>query len=271
MELLRDAHGQVGIAPAPDQADRKGARASSGTRAALAATAGMRSAVRERSGRSELRGPRNWPTKPGAKRSASARRPKKRRTCQAKSCRKRYTDLREGLPGIATDLLTARLRTLEAAGLVQRRTLPRPAPAPSTSSPSAAPSSAGSCRRSASWGSGSSAPRRPTRTCPRSASCSPCRPHFPRRTPRARRDLRAAARRRDVRGSGARRNRRDGTRQRPRVRPRAARRPSDARTAVARRADRRAGDGVRRAGGRGSPWGARALRGRLRMAIDFRP
>jgi DNA-binding HxlR family transcriptional regulator len=42
---------------------------------------------------------------------------------------KRYTDLREGLPGIATDLLTARLRTLEGAGLVARRTLPRPAPA----------------------------------------------------------------------------------------------------------------------------------------------
>jgi DNA-binding HxlR family transcriptional regulator len=42
---------------------------------------------------------------------------------------KRYTDLREGLPGIATDLLTARLRTLEAAGLVRRRTLPKPAPA----------------------------------------------------------------------------------------------------------------------------------------------
>jgi DNA-binding HxlR family transcriptional regulator len=42
---------------------------------------------------------------------------------------KRYTDLREGLPGIATDLLTARLRTLEAAGLVARRELPRPAPA----------------------------------------------------------------------------------------------------------------------------------------------
>ena len=42
---------------------------------------------------------------------------------------KRYTDLREGLPGIATDLLTARLRTLERAGLVRRRTLPRPAPA----------------------------------------------------------------------------------------------------------------------------------------------
>jgi len=42
---------------------------------------------------------------------------------------KRYTDLRTGLPGIATDLLTARLRTLESAGLVQRRTLPKPAPA----------------------------------------------------------------------------------------------------------------------------------------------
>src|SRR5215212_10227581 len=39
----------------------------------------------------------------------------------------RYTDLREGLPGIATDLLTARLRALEQAGYVQRRQLPRPA------------------------------------------------------------------------------------------------------------------------------------------------
>ena len=42
---------------------------------------------------------------------------------------KRYTDLREMLPGIGTDLLTARLRTLEDAGLVLRRSLPRPAPA----------------------------------------------------------------------------------------------------------------------------------------------
>ncbi len=42
---------------------------------------------------------------------------------------KRYTDLRDGLPGIATDLLTARLRTLQGAGLVRRRQLPRPAPA----------------------------------------------------------------------------------------------------------------------------------------------
>jgi DNA-binding HxlR family transcriptional regulator len=40
---------------------------------------------------------------------------------------RRYTDLRDALPGIATDLLTARLRTLEEAGYVQRRKLPRPA------------------------------------------------------------------------------------------------------------------------------------------------
>jgi DNA-binding HxlR family transcriptional regulator len=41
----------------------------------------------------------------------------------------RYTDLQAGLPGIATDMLTARLRTLEAEGLVRRRELPPPAPA----------------------------------------------------------------------------------------------------------------------------------------------
>jgi DNA-binding HxlR family transcriptional regulator len=41
----------------------------------------------------------------------------------------RYTDLHEGLPGIATDILTERLRMLEAGGLVRRRELPPPAPA----------------------------------------------------------------------------------------------------------------------------------------------
>lgn len=40
---------------------------------------------------------------------------------------KRYTDLRDGLPGIPTDLLAARLRDLEAERLVERRVLPRPA------------------------------------------------------------------------------------------------------------------------------------------------
>jgi DNA-binding HxlR family transcriptional regulator len=34
---------------------------------------------------------------------------------------RRYRDLREDLPGIATDLLTARLRALESAGYVERR------------------------------------------------------------------------------------------------------------------------------------------------------
>lgn len=41
---------------------------------------------------------------------------------------KRYSDLRDGLPGIAANLLAARLRRLEADGLVHRRRLPRPAP-----------------------------------------------------------------------------------------------------------------------------------------------
>jgi DNA-binding HxlR family transcriptional regulator len=40
---------------------------------------------------------------------------------------KRYTDLRTGLPGIAANLLAARLRTLEEDGIVRRRRLPPPA------------------------------------------------------------------------------------------------------------------------------------------------
>lgn len=40
---------------------------------------------------------------------------------------KRYTDLQDGLPGISTDVLAARLRDLEAAGLLERRVLPPPA------------------------------------------------------------------------------------------------------------------------------------------------
>ncbi|MGW5266872.1 winged helix-turn-helix transcriptional regulator [Microbispora sp. NPDC004025] len=38
----------------------------------------------------------------------------------------RYTDLRSGLPGIATNLLADRLRDLEAAGLVEREDAPPP-------------------------------------------------------------------------------------------------------------------------------------------------
>jgi DNA-binding HxlR family transcriptional regulator len=39
----------------------------------------------------------------------------------------RFTDLRVGLPGIPPNLLTARLRELEEAGLIGRRELPAPA------------------------------------------------------------------------------------------------------------------------------------------------
>jgi DNA-binding HxlR family transcriptional regulator/putative sterol carrier protein len=40
---------------------------------------------------------------------------------------KRFSDLLRGLPGIPTNVLTARLKELEEAGLVQRKVLPRPA------------------------------------------------------------------------------------------------------------------------------------------------
>lgn len=40
---------------------------------------------------------------------------------------KRFTDLRRGLPRIPTNILTARLKELEQAGIVSRRLLPRPA------------------------------------------------------------------------------------------------------------------------------------------------
>jgi DNA-binding HxlR family transcriptional regulator len=40
---------------------------------------------------------------------------------------KRFTDLRRGLPRIPTNILSARLKELEDAGIVRRRILPRPA------------------------------------------------------------------------------------------------------------------------------------------------
>jgi DNA-binding HxlR family transcriptional regulator len=40
---------------------------------------------------------------------------------------KRFKDLLEGLPGIGTNLLAARLKTLEGEGIVRRATLPPPA------------------------------------------------------------------------------------------------------------------------------------------------
>jgi DNA-binding HxlR family transcriptional regulator/putative sterol carrier protein len=42
---------------------------------------------------------------------------------------KRFTDLEQGLPGIPTNVLSARLRELEDSGLVERRLRPRPASA----------------------------------------------------------------------------------------------------------------------------------------------
>lgn len=39
----------------------------------------------------------------------------------------RYSDIARGLPGVATDILTRRLRDLEEAGVVTRRQLPPPA------------------------------------------------------------------------------------------------------------------------------------------------
>jgi DNA-binding HxlR family transcriptional regulator len=42
---------------------------------------------------------------------------------------RRFTDLKQGLPGIATNVLSQRLRQLEHNGIVARRRLPPPAPA----------------------------------------------------------------------------------------------------------------------------------------------
>jgi DNA-binding HxlR family transcriptional regulator len=42
---------------------------------------------------------------------------------------RRFTDLFDGLPGISTDLLTDRLRSLESAGAVRRREVRTPVPA----------------------------------------------------------------------------------------------------------------------------------------------
>lgn len=39
---------------------------------------------------------------------------------------KRFSDLQRGLPGIPSNILTARLKELEESGVIQRRALPRP-------------------------------------------------------------------------------------------------------------------------------------------------
>lgn len=42
---------------------------------------------------------------------------------------RRYSDIRAGLPGIASNLLAERLRELEADGIIQKRNVPPPTPA----------------------------------------------------------------------------------------------------------------------------------------------
>lgn len=42
---------------------------------------------------------------------------------------RRFTDLFDGLPGVATDVLAERLRAMEAAGVVRHRTVKHPVPA----------------------------------------------------------------------------------------------------------------------------------------------
>src|SRR5262249_48560529 len=81
---------------------------------------------------------------------------------------KRFTDLQDSLPGIGTNILSARLKQLEQIGVLQRRRLaPPPAPPPpplpgSTSSPTADATSPTSCSGSA---AGASArPPSPTST-----------------------------------------------------------------------------------------------------------
>ena len=54
---------------------------------------------------------------------------------------KRFSDLRAGLPRVAPDVLSQRLRELEGAGVLRRRRCRRRAARASTSSPSGARSS----------------------------------------------------------------------------------------------------------------------------------
>src|SRR5713101_848734 len=42
---------------------------------------------------------------------------------------RRYTDLVEGLPGVGTNVLSTRLRDLEAGGIIERTRVPAPTPA----------------------------------------------------------------------------------------------------------------------------------------------
>ena len=79
-----------------------------------------------------------------------------------------FNELQRGLPGISRSVLTERMRALERAEVIERRTAPKAAPSSTASRPPVATSSR-SCRRSASGAqpgrSPSRAPRSSIPTC----------------------------------------------------------------------------------------------------------
>src|ERR671938_339582 len=88
---------------------------------------------------------------------------------------KRFTDLRAGLPHVGPDVLTQRLKDMDAAGLVRRRTLPPPAAAKvyelttlgcSSASPTGAARSTRPCASARCGSPATSRPRRDSRPSP---------------------------------------------------------------------------------------------------------
>jgi DNA-binding HxlR family transcriptional regulator len=65
---------------------------------------------------------------------------------------RRFTDLFDGLPGIATDVLAERLRAMEAAGVVRHRTVKHPVPGKVYELTSSGEELASIARRLAGWG-----------------------------------------------------------------------------------------------------------------------
>ena len=66
---------------------------------------------------------------------------------------RRFTDLFDGLPGIATDVLAERLRAMEAAGVVRHRTVKHPVPGKVYElAPASGEELASIARRLAGWG-----------------------------------------------------------------------------------------------------------------------
>jgi len=75
---------------------------------------------------------------------------------------RRFTDLFEGLPGIATDVLAERLRAMEAAGVVRHRTVQHPVPAKVYELTASGEELAAIARRLGAWGARLLPPARST-------------------------------------------------------------------------------------------------------------